>query len=98
MALNLISGRGIIDHMGNYAMYNVGYSLFVLTPGFLIAGDNLFLVRILNILLGGISIILCYGIAKESGAGKIGRFLAAIFLAVYIPASVYDGCTSPRKT
>jgi len=89
MALNLISGRGIIDHMGNYAMYNVGYSLFVLTPGFLIAGDNLFLVRILNILLGGISIILCYGIAKESGAGKIARFMAAIFLAVYIPASVY---------
>ena len=89
MALNLISGRGIIDHMGNYAMYNVGYSLFVLTPGFLIAGNNLFLVRILNILLGGIAIILCYGIAKESGAGKIGRVLAAAFWAFYIPANVY---------
>lgn len=89
MALNLISGPGIIDHMGNYAMYNVGYSLFVLTPSFLVAGDNLLLVRILNILLGGISIILCYGIARESGAGKTGRLLAATFLAVYIPASVY---------
>jgi 4-amino-4-deoxy-L-arabinose transferase-like glycosyltransferase len=89
MALNLISGRGIIDHMGNYAMYNVGYSLFVLSPGFLIAGNNLFLVRILNILLGGIAIILCYGIAKESGAGKIGRVLAAAFWAFYIPANVY---------
>jgi hypothetical protein len=89
MALNLISGRGIIDHMGNHAMYNVGYSLFVLSPGFLIAGNNLFLVRILNILLGGIAIILCYGIAKESGAGKIGRVLAAAFWAFYIPANVY---------
>jgi 4-amino-4-deoxy-L-arabinose transferase-like glycosyltransferase len=89
MALNLISGRGIIDHMGNYAMYNVGYSLFVLSPGFLIAGNNLFLVRILNILLGGIAIILCYGIAKESGAGKLGRVLAAAFWAFYIPANVY---------
>ena len=25
MALNLISGQGIVDHMGNFAMYNVGY-------------------------------------------------------------------------
>lgn len=89
MALNLISGQGIIDQMGNYALYNVGYPLFVLTPGFLIAGDNLLLVQIMNILLGGIAIILCYGIAKESGAGKTGRVLAAAFWALYIPASVY---------
>jgi hypothetical protein len=58
MALNLISGQGVIDQMGNYALYNVGYPLFVLTPGFLIAGDNLLLVQIMNILLGGIAIIL----------------------------------------
>lgn len=29
MALNLISGNEIKDNMGNYAMYNVGYPLFI---------------------------------------------------------------------
>ena len=41
MALNL-SGKGIVDSMGNHAMYNVGYPLFILYPVFPILGENLF--------------------------------------------------------
>ncbi len=89
MALNLISGGGVIDHMGNRAMYNAGYPLFVLTPSFLLAGNNLFAARILNAILGVIAIFLCYGIAKEAGAGSVGKLLAAIFWAVYLPSIAY---------
>jgi 4-amino-4-deoxy-L-arabinose transferase-like glycosyltransferase len=89
MALNLINGKGIVDHMGNYAMYNAGYPLFILAPAFFLFGDNLLAVRLFNLVLGGISIALCYIVAKEAGAGKIGRLLAALIWALYLPASVY---------
>lgn len=89
MALNLVSGNGIVDSMGNCAMYNVGYPLFVLAPVFALFGENLFVARILNALLGGVAIWLCYAVAKEAGAGKIGRLLAAGMWAVYLPSSVY---------
>jgi len=89
MALNLISGSGVIDHMGNRAMYNAGYPLFVLTPSFLLAANNLFAARILNAILGGIAIFLCYGVAKEAGASSVGRLLAAVFWAVYLPSITY---------
>jgi 4-amino-4-deoxy-L-arabinose transferase-like glycosyltransferase len=89
MALNLINGKGVVDHMGNYAMYNAGYPLFILAPTFFLFGDNLLAVRLFNLVLGGISIALCYIVAKETGAGKIGRLLAALIWALYLPASVY---------
>ncbi|MCC6916349.1 glycosyltransferase family 39 protein [Nitrosomonas sp.] len=89
MALNLINGDGIKDNMGNYAMYNVGYPLFILAPVFFFFGENIFAARICNMLLGGIAIILCYLTAKEAGAGKIGRLTAAGILALYLPTGVY---------
>jgi 4-amino-4-deoxy-L-arabinose transferase-like glycosyltransferase len=89
MALNLISGNGIVDGMGNYAMYNVGYPLFVLAPVFALFGEDILIARLLNALLGGLAVVLCYAIAKEAGAGKIGRLLAAALWALYLPASVY---------
>lgn len=89
MALNLINGDGIKDNMGNHAMYNVGYPLFILAPVFFLFGENIFAARICNVLLGGIAIILCYLVAKEAGAGKIGRLTAAGILALYLPTGVY---------
>lgn len=89
MALNLISGNGIVDSMGNHAMYNVGYPLFVLASVFALFGEDILVARLLNALLGGLAILLCYAVAKEAGAGKIGRLLAAAMWALYLPASVY---------
>lgn len=89
IALNLISGNGIVDGMGNHAMYNVGYPFFVLAPVFALFGEDIFIARLLNALLSGLAVVLCYAIAKEAGAGKIGRLLAALLWALYLPASVY---------
>ncbi len=89
MALNLVSGNGIVDVMGNHAMYNVGYPLFILAPAFFFFGENLLVARLINTLLGGVTIILCYLVAKEAGAGRSGRLMAAFIWAVYLPASVY---------
>ncbi len=89
MALNLIHGNGIVDNMCNHAMYNVGYPLFVLSPIFFLFGEDLLIVRLANMLLGGVSIILCYMVAREAGAGRVGRLLAAAIWALYLPASIY---------
>jgi len=89
MALNLIERNEIVDHMGNYAMYSVGYPLFVLAPVFFVFGKSIIGAQFLHLILGGISIAICYMVAKEAGAGRCGRLLAAIIWALYLPASVY---------
>lgn len=89
MAVNLLEGRGIVDHMGNYAMYNVGYPLLVLTPVFGLLGVNLLAVKLVHVLLGCIAIGLTYKVAQEAGAGRLGRLLAAAAWAFYLPASTY---------
>jgi len=89
MASNLVHGQGIVDFMGNRAMYNVGYPLFLLAPIFQVFGENLLLVRLLQVVLGGVSIVLCHAIAREAGAGRLGRLLAAALWASYLPAALY---------
>jgi 4-amino-4-deoxy-L-arabinose transferase-like glycosyltransferase len=89
MALNLVTGNGVIDHLGNYAFYNVGYPLFVLAPIFFLFGENLLAVRLVNMVLSGVSITLCYYVAKEAGAGRLGRLLAPAIWVFYLPAIVY---------
>lgn len=89
MALSLVNGSGIVDGMGNHAMYNVGYPLFILAPVFFFFGEDLLAVRLLNMFLGGVAIVLCYFVAKEAGAGRLGRLIAAAAWALYLPASVY---------
>lgn len=89
MALNLLAGNGIVDSMGNQAMYNVGYPLFILAPVFFLFGDNLLAVRLVNMCLGGVAIILCYLVAKEAGAGRLGRLIAALAWALYLPNGIY---------
>ncbi|WP_323004486.1 ArnT family glycosyltransferase [Denitromonas sp.] len=89
MAMNLINGHGIVDYKGNQAMYSVGYPLFVLAPVFSLFGENPFAARIANLLLGGLSILLCHRVAAEAGANRSGRLIAATIWALYLPASVY---------
>ena len=89
MALSLVHGSGIVDHMGNYALFNVGYPLFVLAPIFYLFGDDLNAARLFNLLLGIVAIGLSYLVAKEAGAGRLGRLVASAFWATYLPASVY---------
>lgn len=89
MALNFVAGNEVVDGVGNRAMYNVGYPFFILAPVFFLFGENLLVVRLCNMLLGGVTIVLCYLVAKEAGAGRFGRLIAAAIWAVYLPASVY---------
>ncbi|WP_258194325.1 hypothetical protein [Janthinobacterium sp. PAMC25594] len=89
MALNLLGGHGIVDSMGNHAMYNAGYSLFILAPVFFLFGEDLLAVRLVNMFLGVVAIILCYLLAKEAGAGRLGRLIAALAWALYLPNAIY---------
>jgi 4-amino-4-deoxy-L-arabinose transferase-like glycosyltransferase len=89
MASNLLHGKGIVDHMGNLAMYNMGYPSFILWPAFGAFGENLLVAKLGNLFLGCISIVLCYCVAQAAGANRTGRILAALIWAVYLPASVY---------
>lgn len=89
MAINMVQGQGAIDNLGNRAMYNVGYPAFILAPVFYLFGENLFAVRLAHMLCGGITIVLCYLVAKQAGAGKSGRLLAAGAWSLYLPSSVY---------
>jgi 4-amino-4-deoxy-L-arabinose transferase-like glycosyltransferase len=89
MAVNLIEGRGIIDNMGNYAMYNVGYPLFILAPVFGLFGNNLLPAQLINAVLGVTCSVLCYAIASEIGCGRTGRLLAAALWALYLPSLLY---------
>ncbi|AQR66958.1 hypothetical protein BZG29_00235 [Janthinobacterium sp. LM6] len=89
MALNLLGGNGIVDSMGNRAMYNVGYPLLILAPVFFLFGDGLLAVRLVNMCLGGAAIVLCYLVAKEAGAGRSGRLIAAAAWALYLPSGIY---------
>lgn len=86
MAANFVNGQGLVDFMGNQAMYNVGYPLFVLAPVFFAAGEDLLLARLVNVALGGATIVFCYAVAKEAGAGVLGRLGAAAIWALYVPA------------
>jgi 4-amino-4-deoxy-L-arabinose transferase-like glycosyltransferase len=89
MARNLVAHRGVFDAAGNAAMYNAGYPLFVLAPVFYLTGFNLLGVKLVNALLGSLSIVLCHAVAKQAGAGQVGRLLAAAMWALYLPASLY---------
>jgi 4-amino-4-deoxy-L-arabinose transferase-like glycosyltransferase len=88
MAVNLLAGDGILES-GNRAFYNAGYPMFILAPVYYFFGESLLAARIANIVLGAISIVLCYFVAKEAGAQKMGRLLAAAIWALYLPTGIY---------
>lgn len=89
IALNFLSGHGFLDAMGNYAMYSIGYPLFIVTPAFFISDNSLLVVQIINSILGTISTAIVFFIAKEVGATAAGRALATFLFALYVPSWVY---------
>lgn len=90
MAANLVAGNGIVDSAGNRAMYNVGYPLLVLAPLFAVFGAEALLpAKVAHALLGGLSVWLCHRLAGEVGGGRTARLLAALALALYLPAALY---------
>ena len=75
MALNVLSGHGVLDQFGNLAMMNAGYPLFVLVPVFAVFNNSVFAAQIANAVLGAVGIALTYAVAKEAGADRTGRLL-----------------------
>jgi 4-amino-4-deoxy-L-arabinose transferase-like glycosyltransferase len=88
MAINLLSGRGLTDGE-SFAMLSAGYPLFVLVPIFAVFGDNLLAAQLGNALLGVLTTWLIYLIAREVGAGRIGRLVAPLIFAFYLPSWIY---------
>lgn len=86
---NFIEGQGLLDSMGNWAFYNVGYPIFVLIPLSYFFEDLLLAARCVNVMLGLGSVALCYLTAKEVGLGIFGRLSAAAMYAIYLPTGVY---------
>lgn len=89
MAEGYLSGRGIVDSMGNLAFYNAGYPLMVLIPGGYILGDVVSAAKVANVALGIGSVYLCYLISREIGLGVFGRIASASMYAIYLPTAVY---------
>lgn len=89
MAQNLVQHGEVIDVVGNRALYNAGYPMLVLAPVMVVFGDSLIAMRVANALLGALTIVLCYAVARQAGAGVLGARLAAAMFALYLPASVY---------
>lgn len=86
MAINLLAGHGIVDDMGNRAMYNVGYPLFVLAPVFALTGNSLLAAQLANVLLGGLTVWLVWRLTKRVSAVPWAAALAAGLYAAYVPA------------
>ncbi|HEY9207788.1 MAG TPA: hypothetical protein VIP31_01900 [Acidovorax sp.] len=89
MAKNFLDGRGLQDSMGNFAFYNAGYPLLVLIPTSYVFNEVLDGARYVNVLLGVVSVHLCYLIAREVGLGVVGRLSSATMYAAYLPTGVY---------
>ncbi|MFS0756257.1 glycosyltransferase family 39 protein [Noviherbaspirillum sp. 1P10PC] len=88
MAQNFISGAGMTDGV-NMAFLSAGYPLLILAPVFAITGNNILAAQLVNALLGTISVLLCYMVTRQAGAGRLGGLIAASLFALYIPSWVY---------
>lgn len=90
MALNLVSGRGLVDSTHNLAFYNAGYPLLVVAPMFWLFGSSLLPVQLVNACLSTVAIPCSVAVARAVGAGPLGRLAAAASVAFYVPALVYS--------
>jgi hypothetical protein len=88
MAANLVSGRGLIDNMGNLAHYNPGYPL-LLAPAFMLFGATPRTAWAVNALLGGFSVFLVAAVAYRGGRRAGPALLAAGLWVGYVEAYVY---------
>ncbi|MES2159744.1 MAG: glycosyltransferase family 39 protein [Pseudomonadota bacterium] len=96
MALNLLAGKGLVDG-GNAAFLSAGYPLFVLAPVYAVFGHHLLAALLANALLCTVSAWLIYLIARDAGAGKVGRLLSAGLFAVYLPSWIYAAYLSKEN-
>jgi 4-amino-4-deoxy-L-arabinose transferase-like glycosyltransferase len=88
MAQNFISGAGMTDGV-NMAFLSAGYPLLILAPVFAVTGGSILAAQLVNALLGTISVLLCYMVTRQAGAGRLGGLIAASLFALYIPSWVY---------
>lgn len=88
MAQNFISGGGMTDGV-NMAFLSAGYPLLILAPVFTVSGSSILAAQLANALLGTVSVLLCYMVTRQAGAGRLGGLIAASLFALYIPSWVY---------
>lgn len=86
MAQSLLAGQGIVDFMGNRAMYNVGYPLLLMAPVYAVVGESVPALQAVQVLLGGVTALAVGWLAREAGASRGAAVLAAGAWAVYVPA------------
>ena len=87
MASSWVDGQGLVDNFGNRAFLNPGYALF-LAPLFALFGTHLAVAVYANVVLGVLSVGLCYGLGRRLAGPRAG-LLAAFLWAVYPHALVY---------
>ncbi len=81
-AWNLVIGKGYSDNLGNpYAGREIGYPLF-LGCVFLSFGKNLFAVKLFQVLIGSLTCIIIYLIARTLFSEKIA-FYSGLVSAIY---------------
>jgi 4-amino-4-deoxy-L-arabinose transferase-like glycosyltransferase len=91
MARNIVQGKTIRDSLGFYAMYNIGYPLFVLAPTLAVFGESLLAINTVNILFSITVIPLCWALARQISSRQDAGFLAALMATFYLPFGVYSG-------
>ena len=87
MASSWADGQGLVDNFGNRAFLNSGYALF-LAPLFALFGTDLSVAVYANVVLGVLSVGLCYGLGRALAGPRAGC-LAALLWCVYPHALVY---------
>lgn len=87
MASHWVDGQGFVDNFGNRAFLNPGYGM-LLAPMFALFGSHLTVAAGVNVVLGLLSVWLCFGLGRALAGWRAG-LLAALFWAWYPHAWVY---------
>jgi len=88
MASNLYDGIGLVDPFNSLAVFSPGYPIFLYCL-FLITGKSVAAAQFVNVLLGGVSILLVYFIGVELIRSRVAAFLGATLWSIYLPAILY---------
>jgi 4-amino-4-deoxy-L-arabinose transferase-like glycosyltransferase len=96
MASNLLAGNGLIDGLHQYAQYNPAYP-FAIYVVWTIFGQSLISIKILNVVLGGLSVGVLYAAAMILFRSRLAAVLAATFWATYLEGIVYTAYVSKEN-
>lgn len=96
MASNLLAGNGLIDGLHQYAQYNPLYP-FAIYVVWTIFGQSLISIKILNVILGGLSVGALYAAAAILFRSRLAAVLAATFWATYLEGVVYTAYVSKEN-